>query len=373
MEKKLFWFNNQAEFDNDKDKLDGLSHFASLKNEENESEFKSYKVKPEDFIKPISASTVADICLVDNSTLAKYIVDADKYDIDLFPAEQYTPIGIVVVPASHTDDGTARVMSLAAMNPSTPDSGSTEGHPIIYWGGYGYDISTLKNCQYSPRIKTSLSGDFNDTQSIIDWTGSSYFLSSDYYFGTAYEGPTNPYDTATCYSTDSNWCCPSPYLNDGSKNELYSQVYDSGGVGNIAEEMDGRVNTKNILDVDNSNSTAWQTAATISYSHSNQYIHPAAQCCWRYHTVGTTQGDWYLPASGELGYLMARWKAIDESIQKVISSGFQALVLPDNGSFWSSTEDSSDGGIRLYIRSDYCYLCGPVRGYGFYVRTFIAV
>jgi len=52
-----------------------------------------------------------------------------------------------------------------------------------------------------------------------------------------------------------------------------------------------------ILAVDNSNSTAWKTASKINNTTNSQYTHPAAQCCWRYHTTGTNQGDWCLPTT----------------------------------------------------------------------------
>ena len=128
MEKKLFWFKNQTEFDDEKTELNEKPHYLGLKKEEKESEFKDYKIKLP--IKDVSESVAADICLVDNGG-NKYIVDGTTYSTDLFPLEQYTPIGIVVVPASHTDDGTARIISLAAMNYNTPDVGSTDVYQQI--------------------------------------------------------------------------------------------------------------------------------------------------------------------------------------------------------------------------------------------------
>ena len=321
------------------------------------------------------ADTIAgDVCVWDGNT-KRFLRLTDNTTAD--DLEEYTPIGVVVVPASHTDDGTARIISLASMDYNNPDNGNTNRNVSMCWGGDGYDILTLKKCQYSPRINTDLGIAFGDTQRIIDWINQVYYLSSDYYFSTTYEGPTNPYDTATCYGSSSSYACPSPYLNDGSKNELYSQVYDNGsGIGNMAEQMDGRVNTNVILDIDNNNSTDWQTASTITNTGRTETIHPAAQCCWRYHTVGTNQGDWYLPAAGELGYLASRWDIINTSIQKVISSGFEALVLSVTNNGWLSSTTGGGGsdyvvGFTLYYR--HCYLNGFSKYYNFYVRAFLAV
>lgn len=106
----------------------------------------------------------------------------------------------------------------------------------------------------------------------------------------------------------------SPYKEDGSKEERY---FDTSNTGNVLADFDGKWNTEKILEVDNSNSTDWKTATTISNASSNKYVHLAAQCCWRYHTDGTSQGDWYLPSAGELGYALARQDSINLSINTI--------------------------------------------------------
>ena len=289
MEKKLFWYENQAEFDSNKEELNQLNHYTALKREEKELEYKSFKVKLP--IKDVSESVAADICLVENNTLEKYIVDGNSYSVDLFPLEQYTPIGIVVVPALHTDDGTARVMSLAAMNCNTPDVGSTDGHTNIYWGGYGSDISTLDNKAVYPCISSDLREITAETQTIVEWSNInnySCYIPSDYF-----NSYPNPYDEGTYYRTGTTSSVyhagPSPYLTGGLKNEIY---HDTSNTASVLADMDGKGNTEKILAVDNGSSTDWQTAATITNADRTETIHPSAQCCWRYHTVGTNQGDW---------------------------------------------------------------------------------
>ena len=64
--------------------------------------------------------------------------------------------------------------------------------------------------------------------------------------------------------------------------------------------MPGTSNFNAIINYDNSNSTAWQTASAISNIVTDIYTHPAAQCCWRFHTEGTNQGEWYIPSTGEI-------------------------------------------------------------------------
>lgn len=63
-------------------------------------------------------------------------------------------------------------------------------------------------------------------------------------------------------------------------------------------DYNGKVNTTALL----ANTTAqpnWRTDSTITSSYAAGY-QPAACCCWRFYTLGTNQGDWYLPAAGEL-------------------------------------------------------------------------
>ena len=320
--------------------------------------------------KPISSyKPYADICLVNNDTLDKIIVDGEEYNLDIYPLKQYTPIGVVVVPASHTEDGTARVMSLASMDYNNPEVGSTDGHVGIAWGGYRSDISTLPNLTQAPYITndfTSISGE----QELLGFTG----LSTPYFSSDQYTDYPNPYDKGTYFyggtTSSGKKGYPSPYLTGGGKNEIY---HDTSNTGNVLADMDGKSNTEKILAVDNGSSTDWQTTATITNSGYTETIHPAAQCCWRYHTIGTQQGDWYLPAAGELGYLASRWKAINNSINKLVSSGVEALVHPVNNHWWSSTEYSSSNAVNLYFFSYYAGLSLNPKSNNYYVRAFLAV
>ena len=369
MEKFLNLYNTTSAFEGDSEILDAKEHYVAETLDDDMAHFKEYKVELP--VKPIESSLAADICIVDNGG-NKYIVDGTTYSTDLFPLEQYTPIGVVVVPASHTDDGTARVMSLAAMNCNTPDVGSTEGHTNIYWGGYGSDISTLDNKTVYPCISTDLREVTAETQTIVEWSNiNSYpcYLPSDYF-----NSYPNPYDEGTYYRTGTTSSTyhagPSPYLTGGLKNEIY---HDTSNTASVLADMDGKSNTEKILAVDNGGSTDWQTASTITNADRTETIHPAAQCSWRYHTVGTNQGDWYLPSAGELGYLASRWKVINNSIDKLVSSGVEALVLPVNGYWWSSTEYSSDYAVYLSFYSDYAGLYNYNKNLNFYVRAFLAV
>ena len=324
-------------------------------------------------IKPIEESLAADICLVDNNTLDKLIIEADDYILETFPLEQYTPIGVVVVPASHTDDGTARIMSLVEMDCNNPDNGTVNGNEPMYWGGYGSDISTLDNKAVYPCISSDLREITAETQTIVEWSDITYdscFLPSDYF-----DTYPNPYDEGTYYYigtlSRTYHAGPSPYLTDGAKNEIYHSTANNS---NVLADMDGRGNTEKILEFDNHYSTSWQTASTIYHVETGTSLsHPAAQCCWRYHTIGTNQGDWYLPSAGEIGYLVVRWKAINNSILKIIKIlGPIAILLHIGGYFWSSTEYDNNNTISLLFTNAFCFFEKNKNTLA-YVRSFIAI
>lgn len=93
-----------------------------------------------------------DVCIVDNNTLDKYFITPDS--IKCINQNKHTPIGAVVVPASHTNDGTTRISSLSFMNYRNPNSGSLYGSIRIYYGG-SYDIPNLQNLNYIPYIADS--------------------------------------------------------------------------------------------------------------------------------------------------------------------------------------------------------------------------
>lgn len=316
------------------------------------------------------ANVVAgDICVWDGST-KRFFRFVDENSTDRI--ENYTPIGVVVVPASHTDDGTARIISLASMNYNIPEVGSTDGHVNIAWGGYNSNISTLDNKTAIPYITNTYYAGIGSTQQLVGWynnSGNIPEMSSDYYDNNY----PNPFDEGTCFGEDSSVLAPSPYLTGGGKNEIY---HSTANTNSRFADMDGKGNTDKILAVDNGVSTNWQTAPTIvnnTSSSTNTQPHTAAQCCWRYHTVGTNQGDWYLPAAGELGYLASRWKAINNSMNKLVSSGVEALGLPVANNWWSSTESSSYSAVNLYFHVKYALLNLYTKNYDRFVRAFLAV
>ena len=101
---------------------------------------------------------------------------------------------------------------------------------------------------------------------------------------------------------------------------------------------------------------------------------PAAACCHLYKTEGTEQGDWYLPAMGELGYIMPKWNEIQgaiSNINTVYGSNVVAVSLNDNNYYWSSSEYSSNNARNLTTNGGYVGYYN--KNGNLYVRAFLRV
>lgn len=217
-----------------------------------------------------------------------------------------TVIGVCVIPTGKLPDGKARFMSIKCMNCSTPESGSTNlDDSYIYWGGYNYDVDTIKNYN---KVVIKVSG--TSTLGMNAW-GYLKLNSS--------------------YASNSN-NIPSPFTEFDSYKDISVTEF------NALSDFDGIGNTAKILAVDDVTGTSWRTESTVSNEDYNQYCHPAARCCYMYHTAGTSKGDWYLPAIGELGFLAENRDLIST---KLVTAGG-----PDIASIqpylWSSSEYDSD-------------------------------
>ena len=107
------------------------------------------------------------ICLWDNVNNKKVFCLQEELSVEKYPSSQYTPIGVVVIPSSHDVYGTGEcgIMSLKAMNYSTPDNGGTS-EKGIYWGDRYTDIS-LSNLTQVPLISSALTS--NEITGVKDY------------------------------------------------------------------------------------------------------------------------------------------------------------------------------------------------------------
>lgn len=93
--------------------------------------------------------------------------------------------------------------------------------------------------------------------------------------------------------------------------------------GTAITDMNGKANTQVVLNYATAQ-TDWRTASAITWANAAGY-YPLFECAWRYHTSGTLQGDWFVPACGQL-YL-----SINDGEQLArINDGFTAVGVTAN-------------------------------------------
>ena len=273
-----------------------------------------------------------------------------------------TPIGICVIPSNFVPDGFARVMSLKNMSVETPEEGTTNDENIV-WGQYGVDtkLPNLNQVAYGGTGTTALS-------TVVGLKNKAYLPSDrdDWKSKLSYSG-----DTSTHYLyDDDDGHAINPYLTTGGTLEFnteYIKTDSPSSSANCLSDLNGVSNT-DILCSLHTAQTNWETASTIT-NNSSQGYSPAAVCCRRYAPSESTKGKWYLPAMGELGFIMPRFKLINEKLSKLGTS--VAVQLSSYGDYWSSSEYGSDSARRLNTNG------GGVYGYdessGNLVRAFLLV
>ena len=262
--------------------------------------------------------TAGGIVIWDAKNERKVVVESG-YTTENYPASQYTPIGALVIPASHMDDGRARMMSLRWMSCDDPENGSLTSQ-IMNWGT-DTELTGLTNFTHVPIFSSA-------TNQTVIGVRSEGYLSSDY---SGYTGTSNPQDPGTKWN-DSTDLIASPYASDGTPNPLYRATsYSGGSFNNPLSYFDGRHQSDVILaERGEKDYGSWkpgnQTPADF----------PAVSVCDMYHTIGTNQGDWYLPSQAEMGYIVARLGSINNAMTKV--NGMQELP---SCRAWSSSEPNS--------------------------------
>lgn len=247
-------------------------------------------------------------------------------------------------------------MSLKPMNCDTPATGGTSER-FMWWGVSGTNISGFPDLDQVPTGNTS--------NGIPTGQTSYAYLPSDKFRGTQCAHDTDAY-----YYDTSCTPIPSPYLTDGSRNPGYYQTISPSSSSNALADFDGIGNTEKIITQRGTKDyNSWTPDRTTAADY------PAASCCDMFYTEGTSQGDWYLPACGELGYIMPPFNKINEAIDKMRTAyGSSVGVKLNTGDgYWSSSEfssrlarcvDTSRGGI---------YSDNGKSSYGGFVRAWLRV
>ena len=262
--------------------------------------------------------------------LGDYYYSDGTYSSELDTSK--TPIGICVIPSNFVPDGFARVMSLKNMSVKTPKEGTTNDENIV-WGQFGVDtkLPNLDQVAHGGTVTTALS-------TVVGLKNNAFLPSDrdDWKSNLSYSG-----DTSTHYLySDNNGHAINPYLTTGGTLEFnteYIKTDSPSSSANCLSDLNGVSNT-DILCSLHTGQTDWETASTITNNQSQGYS-PAAVCCRRYAPIESTKGKWYLPAMGELGFIMPRFKLINEKLSALGSS--VAVQLSSGNYYWSSSEYDS--------------------------------
>ena len=305
-----------------------------------------------------SEAMAGDICLYNKRTDKLLIVSNNVFNDKNYPSSNYSPVGVVIIPGNHNvyGDGSCAVMSLKYMSCDTPDNGSTNDYNIV-WGYNKLNISNLNN--YNQICYVGTEGVINKT--VIGKKTENTCLPSDIFTTVQ-----NPYDKDTWYYFNESglYYAPSPYNDDDTRNPAYYQTSSPSSTENALSDFDGVGNTEILCSLATTQSD-WETASSITNDSGIGY-YPSACCCWRYHTEGTKQGDWYLPACGELGYIIPKMRKLMQTIETLITSYGSTVVawFEDTNYYWSSTQYDTNRANNLnptnggnggwYYKNYYC-------------------
>ena len=306
----------------------------------------------------VKESEAGDICVYDVNKGSLAIIKAAEWSASKYPIATYVPVGIVAVPASHNhyEGGKCAIISLNHMNCDTPQTGGN--YQFIYWGEET-DISSLPNLDKTPYVGSN----GNVGENVIGETDESFLPTDDPTGNTV----NNPYDNKTNYKFNDEKYSPSPYNNDGTFNTEYSRITSPSSTANCLADFDGYNNTKKILEVRGERDyNSWKpNESTLS-------DYPAASCCDMYYTVGTNQGDWYLPSAGELGYVAVRSRTINSSINKLIENGLNnSYAIAYDDLHCSSSESSNLHIVAISANIGQIARCDKYSGG--YIRAFTLV
>lgn len=268
--------------------------------------------------------------------LLDYLFNDGTFGADIVDGK--TPVGICVAPASHFADGKSRFMSLKEMttgstsgitthegivwNTTNTDAGLTKFATVAVVDGEGA-IKGVNGYGFIPAKRAAWSGNTAITATTLDGV----------YYGQG--DPNNP----SAY----------PFLEDGSLNPNYAAIkYNDSDIVNMLTDVNGAANT------------------TYLVGKSDTY--KAANACHSF-TPGTHNGEWYLPAMGELGYTIA---SFDDINAKIAAAGNDNGVQLDEVDFyWSSTEFSETYACILHMADG--YVTYNPKTYTYYVRAFLAL
>lgn len=284
-------------------------------------------------------------------------------NINQLDTERYIPTGVIAIPSSHDVYGTgeAGVIALKSASLTTPGTGQVS-YVCMCYGAFGTDYLELNNYNQVASMGTM---NENIQEQVTTLKNSGYMPLMRSLSNAKFPCP---HDSTALYvnlSSSSYGYIPSPYLEGGLRNPAYYQTESPSSPANALSDFAGKTNTE-FLCSKATTQTDWKTT-TITNKFRDGY-HPAACSCWRYHTAGTSQGDWFLPACGELGYCAARYDKINEVIKELQTHFETVLFQLIADAYLSSSESNSSESCLISLKDGQVFSSARFNSY--HVRPF---
>lgn len=303
-------YKTSEEYNNDIPNLSQLNHYLALSKDDNSIH---YTNEPE----------YLDILIYDMEEDSKFEADGKDWNIERFPLSRYIPIGVKVISRSNMDDGCSRYCALHYASCLTPDSGTNNNEGIIF--------STRENIQniptdltYVPYIADSGTANFGNIQELKGYC--KITTQNEIFCSDSFDALENPFLKGYYYNINNNinkddsiFYIPAPILEDNSSNPIF---FSKENPQNILQYIDGKYFTRKILEncIDESYKTATTIQNIVQTGH-----YPTAEAVWRYHTIGTNQGDWYIPTASELLFLYLNLSKLTNTFVKLNLNRINAI------------------------------------------------
>jgi hypothetical protein len=331
----LMKFKNEDEYQSYLNRGEVTPHIALIMN--------GYSLKYKEYT-PKRNVNVGDVAYVN-----AYETEVNFASLDEFNKMNHSrsAIGVVVIPNNFLSDGKARIISMENM--------VYDNDERIIWdetGGYKTD-TPVPNHNVLP-LTENKGVNSEGLWGVMGLLPSDRTDSDEWLNGVlSYVDPLTKYDSVMSERLE---MIPSPYLSDGSFNPQYSAYVEAG---NALSDFNGLSNTQLLVNA------------------GTQYH--AAHACWNYKDAANSNLQWYLPAIGELGFLMPRFEKINNVLRDLSTKGIPSIpisVLDGNLQvFHSSSEACYDNGYTnggLIINTGHVNLTGEKDGSA-YVRAFACV
>lgn len=269
----------------------------------------------------------------------------------------YTPIGICVAPTSLDLYGDGSALIAAITDTTELLSPSTGGQFYNSTATTAFASPDL-HAQIIPQTDFSNTGSQNAQYSVYvsnthRWLNANpglNYLASDALSNTLDEVSGNTamgYGVSTLGSSTKRWACP--ITTAGEKNPNF---FNTINMNNNSDFINKCINGLELTPYWLYGPTMenWKTADNLytifSSSTAHRFVNDIlSMCCWRYRTPGTWYGNWYLPAIGELAFIIAYKGTIAN-----ICSTMNAMTATWTNKFKPLSSDSGDSYSSISCR-----------------------